>query len=433
MVGESVSLTLNTAPVTNEVQGTHIGYDAAGNMTTDNLGTAYTYDAEGRMSAAGSELYLCNGDGVRVGKAVGSTGRLYWPDLRGAAMNETGLTGTGGVRNVYVGGVQVAREDASGNWIYPLQDNLGSTRAVLNASGAKVYDVDYYPYGALALSSGSTTNLYGFTGYETDTESGTNYAVFRNQSGTIGRFLRPDPYDGSYDVTNPQSLNRYTYVSNNPLSSIDPQGLDPCIAFEGGYDCTITDPPPQTSPTPDNTIYMSVICQGYGCIDPYQGLPACTGGCIYAGNYMSGYGNQNGGSGGGGTGPPNNQPSKLQSCLSKTWAATNKTGLALDAAGALLTLAAPEASPLIGLALAAIGSASAYQSFNDGVSVSNFGAGAVSLGGASVSAAAPSAHFFSGASKFTASLKSVSRGFAAASIIIDAANFAEGVSTCMSR
>ena len=39
-----------------------------------------------------------------------------------------------------------------------------------------------------------------------------------------GRWLTPDPLSG--DVTNPQSLNRYAYVMNNPTTFTDPQGLE---------------------------------------------------------------------------------------------------------------------------------------------------------------------------------------------------------------
>jgi hypothetical protein len=37
--------------------------------------------------------------------------------------------------------------------------------------------------------------------------------------------MSPDPYNGSYDLSNPQSLNRYSYVGNNPLRYTDPSGL----------------------------------------------------------------------------------------------------------------------------------------------------------------------------------------------------------------
>ena len=68
----------------------------------------------------------------------------------------------------------------------------------------------------------------------------------------MGRFNSVDPYDGSYDPTNPQSLNRYGYVVNNPFEFIDPTGLvgsppkkkepilsnpvpgDPCYDLPGG-------------------------------------------------------------------------------------------------------------------------------------------------------------------------------------------------------
>ncbi len=39
-----------------------------------------------------------------------------------------------------------------------------------------------------------------------------------------GRWLSPDPLGG--DVTNPQSLNRYAYVMNNPTTLTDPLGLE---------------------------------------------------------------------------------------------------------------------------------------------------------------------------------------------------------------
>jgi hypothetical protein len=45
-------------------------------------------------------------------------------------------------------------------------------------------------------------------------------------SDLAGSWLSPDPYSGSYDFTNPQSLNRYSYVMNNPAALNDPSGLN---------------------------------------------------------------------------------------------------------------------------------------------------------------------------------------------------------------
>jgi hypothetical protein len=42
----------------------------------------------------------------------------------------------------------------------------------------------------------------------------------------MGRFTRPDPYDGSYDPSNPQSMNRRNYVMNMPMLFTDTSGLD---------------------------------------------------------------------------------------------------------------------------------------------------------------------------------------------------------------
>jgi RHS repeat-associated protein len=40
------------------------------------------------------------------------------------------------------------------------------------------------------------------------------------------RFDQPDPSDGSYDFSDPQSLNRYAYTQNDPVNFIDLSGLN---------------------------------------------------------------------------------------------------------------------------------------------------------------------------------------------------------------
>jgi len=66
-------------------------------------------------------------------------------------------------------------------------------------------------------------NHYAFL--DTDKETATDHADFRQYSNAQGRWMAPDPYDGSYDPNNPQSLNRYVYAMNSPASDLDPSGL----------------------------------------------------------------------------------------------------------------------------------------------------------------------------------------------------------------
>jgi RHS repeat-associated protein len=64
-----------------------------------------------------------------------------------------------------------------------------------------------------------------FTGKERDTESGNDYFGARYYASSMRRFLSPDPSGLSYaDPDNPQNLNLYSYVLNNPLIFLDPTG-----------------------------------------------------------------------------------------------------------------------------------------------------------------------------------------------------------------
>ena len=51
--------------------------------------------------------------------------------------------------------------------------------------------------------------------------------MFRHYNYYWTSFHQPDPYDGSYNLTNPQSFNRSAYVQSDPMNFIDPFGLDP--------------------------------------------------------------------------------------------------------------------------------------------------------------------------------------------------------------
>ena len=84
-----------------------------------------------------------------------------------------------------------------------------------------------------------------YTGKERDAESGLDYFGARYYASSMGRWMSPDwadkpeavPYS---DLSNPQSLNLYGYVSNNPLSKDDPNGHDPSDLTYDGQAHTIT-------------------------------------------------------------------------------------------------------------------------------------------------------------------------------------------------
>jgi RHS repeat-associated protein len=73
---------------------------------------------------------------------------------------------------------------------------------------------------------------YQFTGKERDTESGLDNFGARYNASSMGRFMTPDwaakPVTVPYaHFGNPQSLNLYSYVNNNPTTTADPDGHCP--------------------------------------------------------------------------------------------------------------------------------------------------------------------------------------------------------------
>ncbi len=238
---------LNTSANSNN-QLAGYGYDAAGNMTS-NGPASYVYDAENRLIATAGYSYIYDGNGQRVEKctegttpgtcATGATGTLYWRGTSSDALSETDLAGNVQNNYVFFNGERVARRDSAGAIHYYFSDHLGSHGVVENATGSVIeQDIDYYPYGGQEYdySTAPVPQHYKFTGKERDAESGLDEFGARYYSYAMGRFMTPDweakPTDVPYaNFGNPQSLNLYSYVQNNPTTVGDPDGHCPPCAL----------------------------------------------------------------------------------------------------------------------------------------------------------------------------------------------------------
>jgi RHS repeat-associated protein len=263
-----------------------ISYDGSGNMTFDGS-SYYAYDGEGRICSteawpeSGGVIafgYLYDADGRRVAKGTVNPAPLGQapscdPASNGFTLTESYVLGQGGERltalswagttstwentNVYGDGKLIATYDSSpsisgGQPItalhFQLSDPLGSRRVQTNAVGQAEQECQSLPFGdglycypaegapaeeAVEDATGSQTGIH-FTGKERDAESGLDYFGARYYGSSMGRFMSPDYQDMDDDnvpeaipngaISNPQTLNLYSYVENNPLSKRDYDG-----------------------------------------------------------------------------------------------------------------------------------------------------------------------------------------------------------------
>src|SRR5215831_6259671 len=121
---------------------------------------------------------------------------------------------------------------------YFLPDHLNSTNVVTDASGSPIQTLDYYPYGSTRISqtTGGFNEQKQYIGQYEDPETNLSYLQARYYDGMKGEFLSEDPvFNGDPKqqlLTDPQSLNSYSYANDNPITKSDPSGRcleDGCI------------------------------------------------------------------------------------------------------------------------------------------------------------------------------------------------------------
>ena len=154
-------------------------------------------------------------------------GTLYWRDTNGGVLGETDQTGSPLWDYVFFNGQRIARVDPKTLAVhYYFSDHLGTHTVVTNATGACEQDIEFYPYGGQRKQYCTTpvAQNYKFTGKEHDDESGLDNFGARYNASSMGRFMTPDDPLIYASKGDPQTWNLYSYVRNNPLNRVDPNG-----------------------------------------------------------------------------------------------------------------------------------------------------------------------------------------------------------------
>jgi RHS repeat-associated protein len=216
-------------------------FDASGRLASLG-GTAYTFNADGFLTARGSETFTpgSRGELLRYDGSAGSV--TYGYDALGRRVSRTTSGGTTTYEYARPDAMNLVTSivDATGTWIFHhddagyllaadrgatrylvATDQVGSVRALYTTAGVLVKALDYDAFGAVVSDSAPSFAFpIGFAGGVVDEASALVHFGVRDYEPASGRWTTPDPFlfDG-------RQLNLYAYVSNAPTQRRDPSGL----------------------------------------------------------------------------------------------------------------------------------------------------------------------------------------------------------------
>jgi len=250
--------------VTTGTTPTTLSYDANGNVTTDESGNTYKWDALNRLTAiiySGGTHTEFAYDGLsrrtqiveRAGTTIGSgtvasTKNYLWigPEIAEERDASNSVT-----KRFFPQG-----EQQSGTNYYYASDHLGSVREMLNSSGSIVARYAYDPNGVTTLVSGTDLATFGFAGMQKDPESGLYFTLYRIYNAWLAIWYGRDPMgEGA-------SQNLYSYVGNNPIWAIDPFGLDTAVIINGPTTAVPLPIPPASGGNPMG--HAALATSGHG-------------------------------------------------------------------------------------------------------------------------------------------------------------------------
>ena len=216
--------------------GFQAAYDPNGNMTlrVEN-GVTYRqeYDAENRLAVVTNTVtgevvrFVYDGDGNRILR-VGPEGTTVYV---GDYYEKQGSAVT---KYYYIAGQRVAVR-VNGTLYFLHTDHLGSTTLLTDQSQQVVARLGYRPHGDTRYAMGNLPTDRRYTGQRWDGALALYDYRARYYDPLLGRFVSADPLVP--EPGNPQALNRYAYVLNNPICHIDPSGHVACADVDSAGRC----------------------------------------------------------------------------------------------------------------------------------------------------------------------------------------------------
>ncbi|MET8152372.1 RHS repeat-associated core domain-containing protein, partial [Actinoplanes sp. NPDC005259] len=219
------------------------GYDEIGNLKRRPTGTGdqvLNWDAEGRLGSivdgANTTSFVYDAGGTRLLRKETNAVTVYLGDVEVRLNKITGLLNE---TRSYKWADQVVAVRTAAGVVWMVNDHQGTANILVSADGKKVTRRFQTPFGGSRGAVPLWPTQRGYAGGQQD-PTGLVHLGAREYDPLTGRFVSVDPL---LDNANPQQMHGYSYASNSPISSCDPDG-EMLITDAGGPGTTSPTPPP---------------------------------------------------------------------------------------------------------------------------------------------------------------------------------------------